>query len=173
MVADLVWRHSLAHRIHCMWYGDLTHDGLSELTIVTTGGVHILQVSLSFSTTELKYFFKMGMCFFFCAAQPWPSQESGVRETGALSRTERLRTERRRRNYMCIDFFDAIARAVDTQFCAADAASAYIRCVDTFVRSTEAKMNQQQQQSWRGTVLFYCSVYRCVLICCLCWSCGR
>ena len=42
-----------------MWYGDLTHDGLSELTIVTTGGVHILQVSLSFSTTELKYFCKM------------------------------------------------------------------------------------------------------------------
>ena len=60
MVADLVWRHSLAHRIHCMWYGDLTHDGLSELTIVTTGGVHILQVSLTFSTTELKYFCKMG-----------------------------------------------------------------------------------------------------------------
>ena len=41
-------------------------------------------------------------CFFFCAAQPWPSQESGGRETGALSGTERLRTERRRRNYLCI-----------------------------------------------------------------------
>ena len=59
MVADLVWRHSLAHRIHCMWYGDLIHDGLSELTIVTTGGVHILQVSLSFSTTELRHFFML------------------------------------------------------------------------------------------------------------------
>ena len=49
-----------------MWYGDLTHDGLSELTIVTTGGVHILQVSLSFSTSELKYFCKMGKfsCFY-------------------------------------------------------------------------------------------------------------
>ena len=78
-----------------MWYGDLTHDGLSELTIVTTGGVHILQVSLSFSTTELKKnvkwaIFHVHFCFFFCAAQPWPSQEGGGRETGALSRTERL-----------------------------------------------------------------------------------
>ena len=45
MVADLVWQHSLAHRIHCMWYGDLTHDGLSELAVVSTGGIHILQVS--------------------------------------------------------------------------------------------------------------------------------
>ena len=65
---------------------------------------------------------------FFCAAQPWPSQESGGRETGALSGTERLRTERRRRNYMCIAFTFAcrsIARAVDRQFCAGDAASAY------------------------------------------------
>ena len=46
MVADLIWQHSLAHRIHCMWYGDLTHDGLSELAIVSTGGVHVLQVTL-------------------------------------------------------------------------------------------------------------------------------
>ena len=45
MVAYLVWQHSLAHRIHCMWYGDLTHDGLSELAVVSTGGIHILQVS--------------------------------------------------------------------------------------------------------------------------------
>ena len=45
MVTDLVWQHTLAHRIHCMWYGDLTHDGLSELAIVSTGGIHILQVS--------------------------------------------------------------------------------------------------------------------------------
>ena len=44
MRADLIWHHSLAHRIHCMWYGDLTHDGLSELAIISTGGVHILQV---------------------------------------------------------------------------------------------------------------------------------
>ena len=44
-MADLVWQHSLAHRIHCLWYGDLTHDGLSELAIVSTGGIHILQVS--------------------------------------------------------------------------------------------------------------------------------
>ena len=44
MTANLVWKHSLAHRIHCMWYGDLTHDGLSELAVVSTGGVHVLQV---------------------------------------------------------------------------------------------------------------------------------
>lgn len=43
-IVDRIWRQSLAHRIHCMWYGDLTHDGLSELAIVSTGGVHILQV---------------------------------------------------------------------------------------------------------------------------------
>jgi len=27
-----------------VWYGDLTHDGLSELAVVSMGGVHILQV---------------------------------------------------------------------------------------------------------------------------------
>ena len=44
MEPDLIWHHSLAHGIQCMWYGDLTHDGLSELAILSTGGVHILQV---------------------------------------------------------------------------------------------------------------------------------
>ena len=46
VLVDRIWHQSLAHRIHCMWYGDLTHDGLSELAIVSTGGVHILQVEL-------------------------------------------------------------------------------------------------------------------------------
>ena len=58
MVADLVWQHSLAHRIHCMWYGDLTHDGLSELAVVSTGGIHILQVSrLQASQCQLQLYF--------------------------------------------------------------------------------------------------------------------
>lgn len=46
----LIWQRSFAHPIHQVWYGDLTHDGLSELAIISMGGVHILQVScFSFS----------------------------------------------------------------------------------------------------------------------------
>ena len=41
----LIWRRSFAHPIHQVWYGDLTHDGLSELAVISMGGVHILQVS--------------------------------------------------------------------------------------------------------------------------------
>lgn len=41
----LIWQRSFAHPIHQVWYGDLTHDGLSELAIISMGGVHILQVS--------------------------------------------------------------------------------------------------------------------------------
>ena len=63
MVADLVWQHSLAHRIHCMWYGDLTHDGLSELAVVSTGGIHILQVShLQASQCQLQLSFPYTAC---------------------------------------------------------------------------------------------------------------
>ena len=40
---ERIWRKRLAHRVQCVWYGDLTHDGLAELAIVSTGGVHILQ----------------------------------------------------------------------------------------------------------------------------------
>ena len=38
-----------------MWYGDLTHDGLSELTIVTTGGVHILASQQLSSNISVKW----------------------------------------------------------------------------------------------------------------------
>lgn len=41
---ELVWYRSFAHPIHRLWYGDLTHDGLNELVILSTGGVHVLQV---------------------------------------------------------------------------------------------------------------------------------
>ena len=41
---ELVWQHSFTHPVHCVWYGDLTHDGLSELAVVSMAGVHILQV---------------------------------------------------------------------------------------------------------------------------------
>lgn len=37
-----------------MWYGDLTHDGLSELAIVSTGGVHILQVGFDCHNFEVE-----------------------------------------------------------------------------------------------------------------------
>lgn len=40
----LIWSRGFAHPVHCMWYGDLTHDGLRELIVVSTGGVHVLQV---------------------------------------------------------------------------------------------------------------------------------
>ena len=42
---ELVWQRGFAHPIHCVWYGDVTHDGLSELVVLSVGGVHILQVS--------------------------------------------------------------------------------------------------------------------------------
>ena len=41
---EQVWQRGFAHPIHCVWYGDVTHDGLSELVVVSMGGVHILQV---------------------------------------------------------------------------------------------------------------------------------
>ena len=41
---ELEWQRSFAHPIHCLWYGDLTNDGLCELVIVSMGGIHILQV---------------------------------------------------------------------------------------------------------------------------------
>ena len=41
---ELVWQRSFAHPLHCLWYGDLTNDGLCELVAVSMGGVHILQV---------------------------------------------------------------------------------------------------------------------------------
>ena len=40
----LIWSRGFAHPLHSVWYGDLTNDGLSELLIVSTGGVHIMQV---------------------------------------------------------------------------------------------------------------------------------
>ncbi len=43
----LVWQRSFAHPLHCVWYGDITHDGLSELVVLSMGGVHILQVSVA------------------------------------------------------------------------------------------------------------------------------
>ena len=99
MVADLVWQHTLAHRIHCMWYGDLTHDGLSELAIVSTGGIHILQVSylllqlltlcsyyvLVFITTEFP------LCIVIIIAQHGAGQKSGGEETNKVTGTRRER----------------------------------------------------------------------------------
>lgn len=41
---ELVWERAFAYPIHRVWYGDLTHDGLSELVGVSMGGVHVLQV---------------------------------------------------------------------------------------------------------------------------------
>lgn len=43
--AELVWRRSFSHPIHGLWYGDLTRDGLSELAVLSMGGIHILQVN--------------------------------------------------------------------------------------------------------------------------------
>eukprot|EP00731_Ephydatia_muelleri_P027782 Em0019g655a len=42
----LLWQRSFAHPIHCLWYGDLTGDGLSEMVVVTMGGIHVLQHDL-------------------------------------------------------------------------------------------------------------------------------
>ena len=44
MMFRLLWQRSFAHPIHCLWYGDLTGDGLSEMVVVTMGGIHLLQV---------------------------------------------------------------------------------------------------------------------------------
>ena len=43
----LVWSRGFSHPVHHVWYGDLTHDGLAELVVVSTGGVHIMQVGHS------------------------------------------------------------------------------------------------------------------------------
>ena len=41
---ELVWERSFSHPIHSLWYGDLTRDGVSELAVLSMGGLHILQV---------------------------------------------------------------------------------------------------------------------------------
>ena len=42
--AELIWDRSFAYPVHGLWYGDLTGDGLSELAVLSTAGVHVLQV---------------------------------------------------------------------------------------------------------------------------------
>lgn len=46
MSVRLLWQRSFAHPIHCLWYGDMTGDGLSEVVVVTMGGIHVLQHDL-------------------------------------------------------------------------------------------------------------------------------
>ena len=41
----LMWSKAFAHPIHRVWYGDITHDGLSELVVLSAGGIHIMQVT--------------------------------------------------------------------------------------------------------------------------------
>ena len=43
----LIWSRGFAHPVHYVWYGDITHDGLSELVVVSAGGVHVMQVQLA------------------------------------------------------------------------------------------------------------------------------
>ena len=45
--AELIWRKSFSHPIHSLWYGDLTGDGVSELAVLSMGGLHLLQVSIN------------------------------------------------------------------------------------------------------------------------------
>ena len=94
MVADLVWQHTLVHRIHCMWYGDLTHDGLSELAIVSTGGIHILQVSyllLQLLTLHSYIYHNCFVEFPLCIAQHGAGQKSGGGEINKVTGARRER----------------------------------------------------------------------------------
>ena len=49
-----MWQRSFAHPLHCLWYGDLTNDGLCELVAVSMGGVHILQVQSDLQSDSLQ-----------------------------------------------------------------------------------------------------------------------
>ena len=45
--AELIWEREFAHPIHQVMYCDITGDGLSELVVLSTAGLHILQHDLS------------------------------------------------------------------------------------------------------------------------------
>ena len=44
--AELLWKRGLAHPVLSVTMCDVTGDGLDEIIILSTAGVHILQVSV-------------------------------------------------------------------------------------------------------------------------------
>ena len=42
---QLICQIGFAHPIHFVWTGDITCDGVSEIVVLSTAGIHILQVS--------------------------------------------------------------------------------------------------------------------------------
>ena len=49
--AELIWEREFAHPIHQVMYCDITGDGLSELVVLSSAGLHILQVKTCFHST--------------------------------------------------------------------------------------------------------------------------
>ena len=43
--AELLWERGFAYPIYHIWIGDVTGDGLNEVVVLSSAGVHILQVS--------------------------------------------------------------------------------------------------------------------------------
>lgn len=43
---ELVWTRQFAYPLHCLLYEDITKDGLKEVVVLSTAGLHILQVQL-------------------------------------------------------------------------------------------------------------------------------
>lgn len=43
--SELIYEIGFAHPIHFVWSGDITCDGVSEIVVLSTAGIHILQVS--------------------------------------------------------------------------------------------------------------------------------
>lgn len=42
---ELICQIGFAHPIHFVWTGDITCDGVSEIVVLSTAGIHILQVN--------------------------------------------------------------------------------------------------------------------------------